>query len=88
MNIDEYVTLAQDPELETMLNSMGGYVGVDQKETIKINKKRLTNKTNVVAYRVETGYIHALKISGAKVEGGQPSNPRQANLRRSENISM
>ena len=42
-----------------------------------------------MAYNVETGYIGALKILRArKVEGGQPSNPRQANLRRSENISM
>ena len=79
------VTLAQDPEFETMLNNMGGYVGVDQKKTIEINKKRLTNKTNAVAYNVETGHIDALKILRArKVEGGQPSYPRQANLRRSE----
>ena len=72
-----------------MLNIMGGYVGVDQKKTIEINRKGATKKTNVVAYNVETGYIDALKILRArKAEGGQPSNPRQANLRRSENISM
>ena len=72
-----------------MLKVRGGYVGVDQEKTTEINKKRLTNKTNAVAYRVETGYIDALKILRArKVEGGQPRNPRQANLIRSENISM
>ena len=42
-----------------------------------------------MAYNVDAGYIDALKILRArKVDGGQPSNPRQANLRRSENISM
>ena len=59
------------------------------RKTIELNKKKVTNKTSAVAYSVETGYIDALKILRArKVEGGQPSNPRQANLRRPENISM
>ena len=34
------VTLAQDPEFETMLNFMGGYVGVDQKKQSRSTRRR------------------------------------------------
>ena len=34
------VILAQDPEFETMLNIMGGYVGVDQKKQSRSTRRR------------------------------------------------